>query len=433
MRDAEEAPGPGRTGALLARVRESVRRLEQPVAIIRVARVWPRFRPKPETGAGSLALPLPAVVHADLMADSLDAFRSEADSVPGMAVPLQQSTPSAEKEAGGRSGTNTTLKSIAVVALSATIAAAGVWEFNRRTARSAIGSLTIHTTPAGLEVAVDGRPAGSTPITLALAPGSYAIRVGDGIQRRDLAINVTAGSSILQFLELPRLADTPPVVANGSLSVQTDPAGQTVLVDDEVKGVSPLTIDSLQPGEHRVVVRGAGGSVRRTVAVKAGETVSLVLSPAAPTTPAPGWLSVQSPTRLELRENGKLIGTTDTEQLMLPSGDHDIELANESLGYRSTRQITVVSGKTTSIPVDLPYGSISINALPWAEVWLGGERVGETPIANLSRRVGSYEVVLRHPELGERRETVLVTLRRPARLGVDMHSETGAPSTGKSQ
>jgi hypothetical protein len=403
------------------------------VAIIRVARFWPQFRPKFEAGAGSLAAPLPAVVHADPVADSLDAFGSEADSLPAMAVSLQPSTLAAEKEAGGPSRTRSAFKWIAVVGISASMAAAGVWEFNRRTALSAAGSVTIHTTPAGLEVAIGGRPAGSTPITLALAPGSYAIQVGNGLRRRDLAVNVMAGSSILQHLELPEVADTPPVIAYGALSVQTDPAGQTVLVDDEVKGVSPLTIDALQPGDHRVVVRGAGISIRRTVAVKAGETVSLVLSPAAPATPAPGWLSVQSPTRLELREYGKLIGTTDTEQLMLPSGDHDIELVNESIGYRSTRQITVVSGKTTSIPVELPYGSISINALPWAEVWLGGERVGETPIANLSRRVGSYEVVLRHPELGERRETVWVTLKQPARLGVDMRSETGAGSTGKQQ
>ena len=61
-------------------------------------------------------------------------------------------------------------------------------------------------------------------------------------------------------------------------------------------------------------------------------------------------------------------------------------------------------GKTTTVAVNLPSGSISINAQPWAEVWIAGERVGETPIANISRRVGSYEIVLRHPQLGERRE-----------------------------
>ena len=80
-------------------------------------------------------------------------------------------------------------------------------------------------------------------------------------------------------------------------------------------------------------------------------------------------------------------------------------------------------GKTTTVAVNLPSGSISINAQPWAEVWIAGERIGETPIANISRRVGTYEIVLRHPQLGERRENVLVTLRQPVRLGVDMRGK----------
>jgi hypothetical protein len=156
------------------------------------------------------------------------------------------------------------------------------------------------------------------------------------------------------------------------------------------------------------------------VSVTAGETVSLVISPSAPAVPAPGWLSVHSSTRLEMRQYGKLIGATDTEQLMLPAGEHDIEFVNEAVGYRAMRKIEVASGKTTTLSVDLPYGSLNINAQPWAEVWIGGERIGETPIANLSRRAGSYEVIFRHPQLGERRETVVVTLRQPVRLGVDM-------------
>jgi hypothetical protein len=93
---------------------------------------------------------------------------------------------------------------------------------------------------------------------------------------------------------------------------------------------------------------------------------------------------------------------------------------NDALGYRSSRKIAVVAGQTTSSRVEMPSGSLSINAQPWAEVWVGGERIGETPIANLSRAIGSYEVVFRHPQLGERRENVVVTLQQPARLGVDM-------------
>jgi hypothetical protein len=257
---------------------------------------------------------------------------------------------------------------------------------------------------------------------VSLAPASYAIQVGSGAERRDLAVNVIAGSSVLQHLELPVAAAEPAPTA-GALHVQTEPSGQLVTVDGVARGQSPTTVSDLSAGDHNVVVRGTAGTVRRTVAVKAGNTVSLVISPTAPVTPASGWLSVQSGTRLELREHGKLIGTTDTEQLMLPAGAHNIELVNESVGYRASRKVEVAPGKTTTVAVELPLGSISINAQPWAEVWIAGERIGETPIANLARRVGTYEVVFRHPQLGEKRETVQVTLRQPVRLGVNMRGQ----------
>jgi hypothetical protein len=129
---------------------------------------------------------------------------------------------------------------------------------------------------------------------------------------------------------------------------------------------------------------------------------------------------VISPVTLQLKEGGRLIGTTETDRLMLPAGDHEIELVADALGYRTVQKVHVAPGRTAVVNIDPPSGSLSINALPWAEVWVDGERIGETPIANLSRPIGPHEVVFRHPQFGERRETVIVTAGRPARLGLDL-------------
>ena len=59
-------------------------------------------------------------------------------------------------------------------------------------------------------------------------------------------------------------------------------------------------------------------------------------------------------------------------------------------------------------------------AVPWAEVWIDGQRVGETPIGNLAVPLGSHEIIFRHPDLGEQRHTALVTLKEPTRLSVDL-------------
>jgi serine/threonine-protein kinase len=63
---------------------------------------------------------------------------------------------------------------------------------------------------------------------------------------------------------------------------------------------------------------------------------------------------------------------------------------------------------------------MSFNAIPWAEVWVDGRQVGETPLANVSVPIGSHEVLFRHPELGEKHVRALVTATAPAKVSVDM-------------
>ena len=105
---------------------------------------------------------------------------------------------------------------------------------------------------------------------------------------------------------------------------------------------------------------------------------------------------------------------------MLAAGRHEVELVNETLGYRTTRVVQVPPGKTIPIALDLPRGVVSINATPWAEVWIDGERAGETPLANLKVPIGPHEFVFRHPQFGEKRHAVSVTLGAPVRVSMDM-------------
>jgi hypothetical protein len=126
---------------------------------------------------------------------------------------------------------------------------------------------------------------------------------------------------------------------------------------------------------------------------------------------------------VQLFENGRLLGSSLTDRIMVPSGTHQVEVVNETLGYRMTRSVQVTPGKVASVAVKLPMGSVAINAVPWAEVWMDGNRVGETPIGNLPATIGSHEIVFRNPELGEKLQVVTVTLTTPARLSVDMRKK----------
>jgi PEGA domain-containing protein len=240
-------------------------------------------------------------------------------------------------------------------------------------------------------------------------------------------VMVAAGTSTVQRVEFAgdtQLAGE----ATGGLRVQTEPSHLPVLIDGTAHGASPVAIDQLPPGEHEISVRTSTGIVRRSVSIKPHETLSLIVSTAtAPPADVPavsaGWISVSSSVPLQLREGGKVIGTSESDRLMLTAGDHDIEFVNPELGFTAKRTVRVTAGKTTATKVELPNGVVSINALPWAEVWIDGERIGETPIGNLTRRVGTHEVVFKHPELGERRESVLIVVGKPARIGVDLRKK----------
>jgi hypothetical protein len=314
---------------------------------------------------------------------------------------------------------------VGVVAVSASIAVAGVFLYQRRFAPSArTGSLTIHSTPTNAEVLIAGKSVGATPITLPLAAGTHDVQVAGLAQRRTIKVEIAAGTSTVQHLEL----GAAPVAAalSGTLRIQSEPSNLAVEVDGVQRGQSPLTVDRVDPGEHSVSIRTERGVINKTVTVRPGETLSLVLSagaPAAEPAVTGGWLSIASPVAMQLREGGKVIGTTETDRLMLQAGDHTIDIVNEALGFRLTRKVRIAAGKTAAIAIDLPNGTLHINAQPWAEVWLDGERVGETPIGNLQRPIGTHQVLFRHPELGERRETVVVTAAQPVRLGVDLRKK----------
>ena len=207
--------------------------------------------------------------------------------------------------------------------------------------------------------------------------------------------------------------------------MRTEPPGALVTIDALPRGNSPITIGNLAPGEHAVVVSANGDSVTQSVTIEAGMTSSLIvpIARARDVAAVSGWISIASPIDVQLFEGGRLLGSSQTDRIMVPSGTHQLELVNEALGYRMTRNVQVTPGKVAAVTVKLPMGSVAINAIPWAEVWLDGNKAGDTPIGNLPVTIGKHEVMFRNPELGETPQTVTVTITAPARLSVDMRKK----------
>jgi hypothetical protein len=306
----------------------------------------------------------------------------------------------------------------AIAAAVVAVAAVGYFAMRKPAVASdaGVGTLDVQSSPAGVQVFIDGEDRGQTPARLSLKPGAHILELrGRGVPRV-IPVNVTAGGQVSQYLEF---ADTP---STGQLQVQSQPAGARVSVDGVDRGAAPVTVSNLSPGDHEVVLKSDAGTARQVVSVQAGATASLVAPVGGESSAGPvsGWVLVEAPVSMEIREGGKLIGTSDADRLMLAAGRHDLEIGNEMLGYRVTRVVQVPPGKVAPIKIDLPNGVVNLNAAPWAEVWIDGKRVGETPIGNLSVPIGPHEVVFRNPQLGEKRHAISVSLAAPVRVSIDM-------------
>jgi hypothetical protein len=276
------------------------------------------------------------------------------------------------------------------------------------------GTATISSRPEGATVFVNGAPRGITPLKLALPVGEHTLELQNGPAKRSVPLVIAAGTISSQYIDL-----APAAGATGRLEVTSDPPGADVAIDGSARGSTPLVMATIAAGPHRVVISDGQSTVTRNVTVAAGATATVVAS-LAPAGPAAGWVAIKAPLELQVYENGHLVGTSSADRLMLPAGRRELELVNTALEFRTAINVQVVVGRTATATVTLPNGSLSINALPWADVWLDGRALGTTPLANLTVAIGTHEIVWRHPQFGERRQTVTVTAKSPVRVGVDL-------------
>jgi hypothetical protein len=79
-----------------------------------------------------------------------------------------------------------------------------------------------------------------------------------------------------------------------------------------------VTVADLTPGEHAVALESDRGSVKQIVLVEAGVTGSLMVPLGSPDgAPVSGWIAVTAPTDVQIFENHHLIGTSQSDRLMV--------------------------------------------------------------------------------------------------------------------
>jgi hypothetical protein len=276
-----------------------------------------------------------------------------------------------------------------------------------------VGVVAVASNPVGAQVFIDDEPRGVTPLRVTMPPGEYTLELRSGTVTRVLPLTVEANATVQPFVDL-----VPSLAASGRLEIISDPPGARVIVDGTSRGVTPLVLAAFPAGQHRVMVTDGTVTVNRTVSVIAGGAVSVntMMTPSGSTG---GWIAIKAPFEMQILDGGRLVGTTGSERIMLPVGAHTLDLVATPYQFKGQVTVQVQAGRTIDVPVTLPNGSLSISAVPWADVWLDGQPLGQTPLGHVAVPVGDHDILWKHPQLGERRQRVRVTTHTATRAGVD--------------
>jgi hypothetical protein len=268
------------------------------------------------------------------------------------------------------------------------------------------GSLLIETTPEGLEVIVDGRPAGRTPYSDSLAPGRHTIELRQGVTSRVIPVEISAGVQTLQRITWAKGLKT------GQARVTATAPNAHVTIDGNKMGKTPVTVSTLAAGKHMVHVESDRGTVTTPIAVSPGETTELDVPV------YPGWVSVLASVELMIYEGERFLGTTEGEKLLLAPGKHSLMFVSENLGYRRTFDVTVEPGGTAAISLPMPRVPVTIEGPDGVDLVLDGEPMGKLPIQGLHVALGTRDFLFKHPDFGERRQVITATLHAPVRVVV---------------
>ena len=155
------------------------------------------------------------------------------------------------------------------------------------------GTLSVTSNPSYATVSVDGVSYGVTdpayPLIInGISAGRHTVRAAlEGYNDETTSVSVIAGASTPVSFSLTPVA---PETGTASVGVASDPQGAQVYIDNLYKGITPVTVENLAPGEHTLKLTLTGYEDYTTSGtLSPGETASLTigLTPAPPAQETP--------------------------------------------------------------------------------------------------------------------------------------------------
>ena len=234
------------------------------------------------------------------------------------------------------------------------------------------GLVRITSAPAGADVSVDGAFKGKTPAFLTdLSMGKHRISfTATGHLAREIEISLEDAIPRAVHADLPLNA--------GTLSVRSNPAGATVVLNGVERGVTPAEITDAPAGDNTLEIRLSGylpASQPLTVVAQESREISVNLAP-LPTR----LLLVSLPTGARMYVDNEFKGLTPLALKDLPPGARRIRA--EMAGYEVTArtiELKANENQTEEFRMAKNSGKILLVTEPaGVKVFLNGEERGQT-------------------------------------------------------
>jgi hypothetical protein len=246
--------------------------------------------------------------------------------------------------------------------------------------------LQIVSVPAGARVLINRVERGTTPLTItALPPGEHLVTL---ITRgyRDHHETAVLGANARRMLDIT----LEPLSA--MLIAQSTPRGATVTAGGVDLGVTPILINSLLPGTHRLrfSLPGFQPSDRE-----------VVLSERTPVKVAVDLRSdsatltlVSDPPGAAVAINGIPRGTTPCVVDRIPEGEATVDIrADGFIDVSQTVKLAAGEMQTLNIPLSPKPARLVVTSRPsGARVYVNNERRGDTPLTLADLPPGAYRV-----------------------------------------
>ena len=282
------------------------------------------------------------------------------------------------------------------------------------------GQLTVNSTPPGVEVVLDKKNIGKTPIReLQVTGGTHTLTCrAERYSDFQKTIEIVSGTS--QSVHCLMKSSL------GRVFIVSDPAGAVVMQGDSSLGKTPLTLE-LAAGERTLTLQKKGfAPITLPLKVKAGET----LTPPVVTLQRQALqLTIRSvPDGAVVTSEGKQLGTTPLTTAWQPGSSHKLNFSLR--GYETvSKKITVKNraGQEIKITMQPVLASVKIAVSPVsARLYIDGKKQKKNSgIFKLTTT--SHRIEAKAPGYNTELQRVIPTSKRTKNIFFDLDKTTPKP------